>query len=166
MEDRWPYRRCWRGPGWRDAPSRKYVHADRGTVAVIAIPDAGQLASYTSAVAMNNRMRLASSGDRPQPPFAHRRRSDPGAFWRSVADRARRVHRQGNRTYDQVLGDIAKGNGDPSLVMFGKDVTPTSTSWRKSSCCSITSTPRAEQRGRASVDHAGERNRLRNVAGI
>ena len=29
-----------------------------------------------------------------------------------------------NRTYDQVFGDIEKGNGDKSLVMFGKDVTP------------------------------------------
>jgi DNA-binding beta-propeller fold protein YncE len=29
-----------------------------------------------------------------------------------------------NRTYDQVLGDIRQGNGDPSLVMFGEDVTP------------------------------------------
>jgi YVTN family beta-propeller protein len=29
-----------------------------------------------------------------------------------------------NRTYDQVFGDIPKGNGDPSLVLFGRDVTP------------------------------------------
>ena len=29
-----------------------------------------------------------------------------------------------NRTYDQVLGDIPEGNGDPKLVLFGKDVTP------------------------------------------
>lgn len=29
-----------------------------------------------------------------------------------------------NRTYDQVLGDIGKGNSDPSLVMYGRDVTP------------------------------------------
>ncbi len=29
-----------------------------------------------------------------------------------------------NRTYDQVLGDIAKGNGDPKLVFFGREVTP------------------------------------------
>ncbi|MEO7274999.1 MAG: alkaline phosphatase family protein [Vicinamibacterales bacterium] len=29
-----------------------------------------------------------------------------------------------NRTYDQVFGDIAKGNGDPSLVLFGRDITP------------------------------------------
>jgi YVTN family beta-propeller protein len=29
-----------------------------------------------------------------------------------------------NRTYDQVLGDVAGADGDPSLVMFGADVTP------------------------------------------
>ena len=29
-----------------------------------------------------------------------------------------------NRTYDQVLGDLKQGNGDPSLVLFGRDVTP------------------------------------------
>ena len=29
-----------------------------------------------------------------------------------------------NRTYDQVLGDMGKGNGDPSLVMYGRDITP------------------------------------------
>lgn len=29
-----------------------------------------------------------------------------------------------NRTYDQVLGDMSKGNGDKSLCLFGKDITP------------------------------------------
>ena len=29
-----------------------------------------------------------------------------------------------NRTYDQVFGDMTRGNGDPALVMFGRDVTP------------------------------------------
>ncbi len=29
-----------------------------------------------------------------------------------------------NRTYDQVLGDVEKGNGDKSLVLFGEQVTP------------------------------------------
>jgi hypothetical protein len=29
-----------------------------------------------------------------------------------------------NRTYDQVFGDLTRGNGDPALVMFGRDVTP------------------------------------------
>ncbi len=29
-----------------------------------------------------------------------------------------------NRTYDQILGDLEKGNGDPNLCLFGEDVTP------------------------------------------
>src|SRR5215475_9772254 len=29
-----------------------------------------------------------------------------------------------NRTYDQVLGDVKKGEGDPSLCIFGQEVTP------------------------------------------
>ena len=29
-----------------------------------------------------------------------------------------------NRTYDQVFGDLAQANGDPKLVMYGRDVTP------------------------------------------
>src|SRR5262249_23980635 len=27
------------------------------------------------------------------------------------------------RTYDQVLGDLAQGNGDPNLAIFGRDIT-------------------------------------------
>ena len=29
-----------------------------------------------------------------------------------------------NRTYDQVLGDMKEGNGDPSLCLFGEKITP------------------------------------------
>jgi YVTN family beta-propeller protein len=29
-----------------------------------------------------------------------------------------------NRTYDQVFGDLPKGNNDPKLVMYGRDITP------------------------------------------
>jgi Phosphoesterase family len=29
-----------------------------------------------------------------------------------------------NRTYDQVLGDLGRGNGDPSLTLFGRDAAP------------------------------------------
>ena len=29
-----------------------------------------------------------------------------------------------NRTYDQVLGDVKEGNGDPALCIFGENVTP------------------------------------------
>ena len=29
-----------------------------------------------------------------------------------------------NRTYDQVLGDLGRGNGDPYLTLFGQTITP------------------------------------------
>ena len=29
-----------------------------------------------------------------------------------------------NRTYDQIFGDLGAGNGDPSLTMYGADITP------------------------------------------
>ena len=29
-----------------------------------------------------------------------------------------------NRTYDQVLGDLEKGNGDPTLAIFPEPITP------------------------------------------
>jgi len=29
-----------------------------------------------------------------------------------------------NRTYDQILGDIEKGNGDPRIALFGREITP------------------------------------------
>jgi DNA-binding beta-propeller fold protein YncE len=113
------------GPGWRDAPNKKYVHADRGSVAIIPIPDAAQLASYTAAVLFNNRMRPPEPGAmRPgailmaQPAPIPVRSGDP-----SLIEHVLLIVKE-NRSYDQVFGDIEKGNGDPSLVMFGRDVTP------------------------------------------
>src|SRR5207247_4392641 len=29
-----------------------------------------------------------------------------------------------NRTYDQILGDLDRGNSDPSLALFGEEITP------------------------------------------
>ena len=49
------------GSGWQEAKQKRYVHAYRGSVAVIPIPDAGQLNSYTTAVAENNHLRLEAA---------------------------------------------------------------------------------------------------------
>jgi YVTN family beta-propeller protein len=44
-----------------------------------------------------------------------------------------------NRTYDQVLGNLGKGDGDPALTLFNDDSAPTARS-RGASRCSTTST--------------------------
>jgi hypothetical protein len=58
-----------------------------------------------------------------------------------------------NRTYDQILGDVAAGNGDPSLAVFGDGTAafgtrsrPTRTRWCSASRSSTTSTTRAASR--------------------
>lgn len=112
------------GSGWRESPSKRFVHANRGSVSVIDIPDAAQLTAYTTAVGENNRLRLAGSAPvapaRPSTtPVAVPSRSGDASLIEHVVFIIKE-----NRTYDQVLGDMEKGNGDPSLVMFGPDVTP------------------------------------------
>ncbi len=116
------------GSGWRDEPKKRFVHAYRGSVSVVDLPDAPQLASYTTAVAENNHLALAGTTNaaartaRPAtnaPPRAIPQRSGEPSLIEHVVFIIKE-----NRTYDQVFGDIEKGNGDPSLVMFGRDITP------------------------------------------
>jgi DNA-binding beta-propeller fold protein YncE len=45
-----------------------------------------------------------------------------------------------NRTYDQLFGDIAKGNGDRDLCIFGEQVTPNQHALPTNSCFWITCT--------------------------
>jgi DNA-binding beta-propeller fold protein YncE len=54
-------------------------------------------------------------------------RSDPGHFaFASGKNPIRHVIYilKENRTYDQILGDLPVGNGDPSLTMYGAEITP------------------------------------------
>ena len=121
------------GSGWREGQDqrKRYVHANRGTLHVIPVPDASQLEGYTTAVAENNRLRLAAAGQRAAsaPPArparvaavplpVPQRRGEP-----SLIDHVVYIVKE-NRSYDQYFGDLGKGNGDPSLQLVGDDVIP------------------------------------------
>jgi YVTN family beta-propeller protein len=95
----------------------------RGTISVIETPDAKALETYTAQVVKNNgfdetRQALVkgSSGTKAQP--IPRRLGDPSVFKHVIY-----IIKE-NRTYDQVLGDLKVGNGDPSLTLYGQDITP------------------------------------------
>lgn len=104
----------------------RYALAARGAVNVIPVPSDAELAAYTTGVAQNNRLALRSG---PEAPALVPRRD---AAARAVPERpgeASLVQHvvyiiRENRTYDQVFGDIGKGASDPSLTMYGRDVTP------------------------------------------
>jgi hypothetical protein len=54
-----------------------------------------------------------------QPPRPVPERVDEPSFFKHVV-----YIIQENRTYDQVLGDLPQGNGDPSLCVFNEHITP------------------------------------------
>jgi DNA-binding beta-propeller fold protein YncE len=111
------------GSGFQEQPQRRQVHTYRGTVNVLDVPDQATLDGYTTAVAENNHVAMAreSMADRTtvtEPLPVPRRAGDP-----SLIEHVVYIIKE-NRTYDQLFGDLPRGNGDPSLVMFGQDVTP------------------------------------------
>jgi DNA-binding beta-propeller fold protein YncE len=83
-----------------------------GSVGVLPVPNPERLAKYTATanaqvVPVDTTAAPANTPLRPDGPIKH-------VFF---------IVKE-NRTYDQILGDVAKGDGDPSLELFGPSVTP------------------------------------------
>ncbi len=103
-----------------DAPNQsQYIYnIIRGTVSIVGIPDNNELKAMTDRAignildAANQHLPLNNKS-----PIPHR----PGE--KSPIRHVFFIVRE-NRTYDQVLGDLPKANGDPQLVIFGNRVTP------------------------------------------
>jgi YVTN family beta-propeller protein len=100
-------------------------HQDNGTVSIVALPNREKLESMTRQVYQNNhwdlRQNIESAGggdDHARPVAIPAHIGDP-----SLIKHVFLIIRE-NRTYDQVLGDVAAGNGDPSLAVFGGADTP------------------------------------------
>lgn len=92
----------------------------KGTLSILQTPSPGQLATYSQAVYRNtpfNKEKEKSSRGEPGNPIPMNV-GDPSPI-RYVFYIIKE-----NRTYDQVLGDVKEGNGDPSLVLFGENITP------------------------------------------
>jgi hypothetical protein len=107
----------------RPVAKGKNSHDHMGSVSVMSLPDAQQLAAFTRTVNGNNRLAYSLAGlHRPRPDRAPlpvpQRHGEPSLFKHVLY-----IIKE-NRTYDQVFGDIKEGNGDPDLVLFGEKVTP------------------------------------------
>ncbi len=101
------------------------THQDNGTVSIVPVPNSSSLASMTKQVYQNNHWDLkqnieAAGGGSPStaPVAIPAKIGDP-----SLIQHVFLIIRE-NRTYDQILGDVAAGNGDPSLAVFGGKDTP------------------------------------------
>jgi YVTN family beta-propeller protein len=101
------------------------THQDNGTVSIIPVPNSETLATYTNQVFVNNHWDLtknieSAAGGSPT--------ATPVAIPNKIGDPSLIKHVfvivRENRTYDQILGDVAAGNGDASLAVFGGPDTP------------------------------------------
>ncbi len=121
-----------KGTGSRPNPARlpinpvvpagfEYIGAQlNGLLSFVEVPDSRQLARYTRDVLAltpdgTEAIRAVTSGRRSPIPNRVGGRSPIRYVLYVIKE---------NRTYDQVLGDMEGGNGDPSLCLFGRDVTP------------------------------------------
>ncbi len=94
-----------------------------GTMTRVKLPTPEQLAKYTEQAKADAHVpeslrawEKAQSNQKPLP--VPKRIGEPSVFEHVVY-----VIKE-NRTYDQVLGDMGKGNSDPKLCIFGKNVSP------------------------------------------
>ena len=101
-----------------------WSHAEQGTVSLVPIPDQYTLRKLTAQVYVNNHWDLiqnieSSSGGDPH--------NKPVALPAKIGDPSLIKHVfliiRENRTYDQILGDVSKGNGMSDLAMFSQDHT-------------------------------------------
>ena len=94
-----------------------------GSVSLVPLPEDNVLNRFTARVHFNMRYgaleeaKLPARPDQPARPVPERL-GEPSVFKQVIY-----VIKE-NRTYDQVLGDIKRGNSEPSLCLFGEKVTP------------------------------------------
>ena len=102
------------------SPASLNTHQDLGIVSIVPVPKFDALLKMTLQVFQNNHWDLvqnifsAAGGNRFAKPAAIPERIGAPSKIKHVF-----VIIRENRTYDQMLGDVVGGNGDPSLAVFG-----------------------------------------------
>ena len=109
------------GSSFKEGKEGSYIgNLMKGSVSVINIPDSIKLSELTKQVIKNN-YRIEDydvvqkrRGDNPIPIFGGEKES-PVKYLVFISKE--------NRTYDEIFGQIKKGDGDPSLARYGRNAT-------------------------------------------
>jgi YVTN family beta-propeller protein len=101
------------------------THQDTATVSIVPLPSMDDLAKMTRQVHQNNHWDLAANIESASGGSSQ---TAPVAIPAHIGDPSLIKHVfliiRENRTYDQILGDVAAGYGDPALAVFGGADTP------------------------------------------
>ena len=92
----------------------------KGSLSMIAKPDVDALSVYSKAVYQNT----PYSKDKELNPEGEAGNPIPMKVGAPSPIKYVFYVIKENRTYDQVLGDVPQGNGDPALCLFGEKITP------------------------------------------
>ena len=106
----------------KDASQVEYIGGlFKGTMSIIDLPNQSSLDMYTKAVYANAAYSQAKAemADVKAPTFPIPMKVGSPSPIKHVFYVIKE-----NRTYDQVLADVKGGNGDTSLLLFGKNITP------------------------------------------
>lgn len=96
------------------AAGQYILQLEKGGFALVPRPGATELRELTQQVARNNHFAAPTDSPSSRQLFA---------FLRQHIKHVIYIVKE-NRSYDQVLGDLEKGNGDPSLTLFPEAITP------------------------------------------
>ena len=99
------------------------THQYCGSISFVSVPSKNELAAFTKTALADLRYPLLAQAKQPARPDRSplpvpERGGEPSVFQHVIY-----VIKE-NRTYDQILGDVAAGNGDAALCNFGEHVTP------------------------------------------
>jgi YVTN family beta-propeller protein len=98
-------------------------HQYHGSVSLVPIPEDDALPDLSETVWRNLRRERIARALLPPRPDQPRRAIPERIGEPSLIRHVVYVIKE-NRTYDQILGDVESGNGDPRLCIFGERVTP------------------------------------------
>ncbi len=98
-------------------------HHYHGSLSLVPIPDEEQLPALSERAAKNMRARAIADAALPARPGVAPRPIPERIGEPSTIEHVVYIIKE-NRTYDQVFGALGRGNGDPSLAVFGESITP------------------------------------------
>lgn len=104
--------------GFQGRPYPYIAKLLKGILQTVDVPSPDILSAYTRTVMDNSPYGNPPAAVDPKTTSLPVKRGDPSPIKHVIY-----VIKE-NRTYDQVFGDMKKGNGDPSLCIFGEDIAP------------------------------------------
>lgn len=111
-----------------ESPKQNIGDMMMGTLSFVHVPDQNQLVKYTRQVKDNNQVSQPGQNSWFSRLVGQATGQDSSPIPRFTGEKSPIKHViyviKENQTYDQIFGDVKKGNGNPDYAIFGNKITP------------------------------------------